>query len=847
MPPPADSRALCQDDGNASPHLIRSTMYALPRDKSVLAKVGMMDAMGLLCTPMALPTEDFVSRPQVFPKGTEDPNNNDGRRDPQCVPLDSSMVPPIRCGNCQAYANPFWGHDGACNFCGNKKNKGEIIQPTQFGTVDYNVHGPYIMRFTPVGVTSIYALDATCPNLLSYVSILSNVGVQMGEHYQRQQGPLMVKPRIGCVLVSSQGILICHMTKKQNGDGGDMACSIMPDITDDPFCPLPVEEWTMDVSTPEGVQLWIEYMSRVWDVWEPHLKQIKAAGSANSGHARTCGGAALAFMADALQNTGGRATWISWRRSNFGVGTIRDRELNDLKFYASELTERPLYCPLQLQKKLSTPEQTSADFYKTLGDQCAKNRICVDIIMHTMPKPMGYLDLGTLGELCRITSGALKWIRAPDWEEQFTEELCRPLLSFFGTDAIFKIRCSEGIEAKSYLSCTAPGRTIDGGIVGSPELELSAVLPNTCIAVELEHRVGGIHKNKGMVYIQCATLYTALNGQRRIRVSTLALRVSSEPSEIFRCSDFGAYTALSSRQAIHHVWTPHEKDNISLLDGARQALMKKCTQLLTGYRLHTEASASPAGQLLLPSKFQFLPLHIMSLLKSQMLRGALPPRGSEGRASRASPTADERAYALFHGAGVTPACAMLFAHPNIFPLMDLVEGDGDWQIPQVVNARSRMEQAAHHAHIQLPNTINPSIACMDDENIYLIDDGMNLFIFVGQDLPRDVKAEFIESDCDRGCRVSTSSDAGQRVHRLLWQMRTHVSVVGGSESSLRPCYPPTIVVLQDPSYRDPFHDAVMKLMVDDTISGCSDYSNFLVDVHQRVRSEVTNRTSRSFS
>jgi hypothetical protein len=39
----------------------------------------------------------------------------------------------------------------------------------------------------------------------------------------------------------------------------------------------------------------------------------------------------------------------------------------------------------------------------------------------------------------------------------------------------------------------------------------------------------------------------------------------------------------------------------------------------------------------------------------------------------------------------------------------------------------------------------------------------------------------------------------------------------------------------------------MKLMVDDTISGCSDYSNFLVDVHQRVRSEVTNRTSRSFS
>jgi protein transport protein SEC24 len=806
-------------------------MYALPRDKSVLGKVGI--DMGLLCTPMALPSEDFVSRPKVYPEGrAQDPN--DRGRDPQRVPLDSSLGP-IRCGNCQAYANPYWGDDGACNFCGNR-NKGEI-QPTQHGTVDYNVSGPYVMRSTPVGATAIYALDATCPNLLSYVAILSNVGVQMGEHYQRQQGPLVVKPRIGCVLVSSYGIMICHLAKN-----GDLACSVMPDISDDPFCPLPVEEWTMDVSTPEGVQLWTVFMSRVWSVWQPVLKQI-AAGA--SGYARTCGGAALAFMADALKDSGGRATWISWRRSNFGVGLIRDRELNDLKFYASELTERPLYCPLQVQKKLSTPEKNSADFYKKLGDECAKNRICVDIVMHTMPKPMGYLDLGTLGELCRISSGALKWIRAPEWQEQFTEELCRPLLSFFGTDAIFKIRCSEGIEAKSYLSCTAPGKTIDGGIVGSPELEISAVLPNTCVAVELEHRVGGIHKTKRMVYIQSATLYTAFNGQRRVRVSTLALRVSAEPSEIFRCSDFGAYTALLSRQAINHVWTPHE-DNISLLDGARQALMKKCTQLLTGYRIHTEASASPAGQLLLPSKFQFLPLHVMSLLKSQMLRSALPPRGSEVRASRASPTADERAYALFHGAAVTPACAMLLVHPNIFPLMDLVEGDGEWQIPQVMNARSQIEQAAHHTYIQLPNTINPSIACMDDDNIYLIDDGMNLFIFVGQDLRRDIKAEFIESDCDKGCRVSTSSDAGQKVHRLLWQMRTHISVVGGSESSLRPCYPPTIVVLQHPSHRDPFDDVVMKLMVDDTISGCSDYSNFLVDMHQRVRSEVTNRTSRSF-
>jgi len=787
----------------------------------------------ILCTPLALPSHDFVPRPRIYPDGSYADGDDDGGFDPQRIPLTS--MTPSRCRNCHAYANAYWGQDGTCNFCGSKNND---IQPTQYGTVDYQVNGPYVTRENPVGATSIYALDATCPHLRTYVEIITLVGIQMGEHYQRQQGPFMAKPRIGCVLVSSFGVGISYFTDSS----GELAYSVMSDVTEDPFCHLPLEQWTYDVSTDEGVEAWKLCMSKVLILWQHSLKEI-AQGA--KGYASSCGGAALAFMADALKDCGGRATWISWRRPNFGVGLIRDRELNNLQFYTNESSERPLYCPLQLQRKLQSPEQTTADFYKKLGQDCSRNRICVDIIMHTLPKPMAFLDFGTLGELCRKSSGTLKWIRAPDWKEQFREELCRPILSFVGTDVIFKVRSSEGIEVKSYLSSTAPGTTVDGGIVGSPELELSAVLPNTCIAVELEHRVGGINKKQRLVYIQVATLYTAINGRRRVRVSTLALRVSSDPLDIFRCSDFGAYTALLSRQAVNHLWTAND-DRLSTLDAARQDLMKKCTHLLAKYRLHAQTSPSPTGQLLLPTKFQLLPLYVMSLMKSAILRSALPPRNSEVRANRASPNADDRAYALFHAASVTPACAMLLVHPNIFPLTNLFDGAGDWQIPLISNARSDLEQAAHHAFVQLPNSIHPSIASMEDENIYLIDDGINLFIFVGHDAPKDIKAEIIESDSDKGCRVSTSSDVGLKVYRLLWQMRTHVSVGGGSESSLRPSYPPCIVVLQHPSHKDPFDDMVMKLMVDDTISGCGNYTNFLVDMHHRVRAEVENGTTRNF-
>ena len=59
-----------------------------------------------------------------------------------------------------------------------------------------------------------------------------------------------------------------------------------------------------------------------------------------------------------------------------------------------------------------------------------------------MPKPSAFLDLATLGQLCRDTGGKVKWIQTSGgWQEQFQQELLRPVMSFYGTDAILKFRC----------------------------------------------------------------------------------------------------------------------------------------------------------------------------------------------------------------------------------------------------------------------------------------------------------------------------------------------------------------------------------------------------------------------
>jgi hypothetical protein len=824
-PPPADSRFVTQDDGNAAPQLIRSTTYSIPKDNSLLRKTGNF-TMGLLCTPMAIidaqnqtqhddKTSTQRPRPRLLPNGQLEHWN-----DPMCIPLSLETTPP-RCHQCMAYCSSFW--DTHCNFCGATANPPGYCDK---GTVEYTVDGPYITRSTgPVAPNYLYAIDATCPHLKDYIDMIRNVGVSLSG-----------KARIGLVLVSTFGIYVPQFEK----DGTICGFIVMADVTDEPYCPLPLEDWTFAVETQ--MQEWKYFMSSLWDTWQPFLLQLDCRTPYGTmGHAGSCGGAALAFLADGLALSGGRGTWLSWRRPNFGTGNIRDRERNNMKLYKLPEAEHQLYLPLQLRdnkKQLSgnddEMDEAATTFYKNLAQKCAKNRVALDIMLHTLPRPVAFLDLATLGHVCRVTCGKLKWIKTSgDWKQQFQQELLRPVLSFHGTDAIFKVRCSNGLQVKRYLT-TEAGVTVES-LTGSPELELAVVGQDSCFAVELEHRVGGLPKKDKFAYVQSALLYTTVAGERRVRVSTLALKIGTIAAEVYRGIDFGTLAAFWTRQAIAHAWNPKEDNPLQL---ARKDLMDKTIKTLAAYRLNTAAWNEPRGQLMLPNRLLLLPLFSMALLKSSMLRSSLPVGGSLMRSDHANPNADERAYALFYGSSVNPAMAMLMVHPNIFSLSELGGGAGEWQIPPMNGTpQSEVLRAAHHPYVQLPKSVHPSIACIQDDQVYLVDDGMTIYIFVGQDVNRDFKSELLDAT-PRGCTVSTSSDLGQQVERLLWQMRTFSAVGPGAESMLRPTFAPVIVAQAHKSHADPFEEKVRNLMVDDQIAGEKDYSNFLVESHKLVREMV---------
>ncbi|GKY92125.1 hypothetical protein MPSEU_000183900 [Mayamaea pseudoterrestris] len=811
VPPDASTRFAALDDGNASPNLMRCTTYAFPKDRSVWHATGDLP-LGILCTPLGVHSDDFMPRPRRTIHGSDE-DWQDVERVPVVACANGNLPP--RCKHCSAYLNPFFGQNGKCNFCGTRNNQllnvmnGSLSM--QLGTMEYIVEGPYVTREQPVqAAVHVYALDVTCPHVLEYVSILRQVGCELHRHWTRQQQQSQeLQPRIGVCLVSSVGIMLRSTDGKLN--------VIIPDVTENPFAPWPLYDWSFDVSAKEGLDAWTTFCDEQLEGDVRGLKE-RAKGKNAQGMDNfelSCGGAGLAFLADALKDSGGRGTLVSWRRPNFGVGSIPHRSSKARGKLRAEDDDVPS-TPLQVQSTFrSSQDEAAATFYQRLAKSCVKNRVSLDIVMHRDPLLQHpFMDLATLGELCRVTSGKLAWIDVSTWKTQLYEELVRQIYSFSGWDVVFKLRCSDGLQIKS-LICS-PGTVVEE-LVGSPEVELTTLSSTTCLAIELDHRIGGVRKDQPFVFFQSATLYTTMSGQRRVRVSTLAVRTATTAKEVFRSVDFSTVSSVLLRRVVANLRRMEGSEDVSLRAQTRDAIYIQCVHMLAAYRKET---GSMNDQLLLPSRMQTLPLFLMALLKSLMLRPGVPVR-MEGAGSPLllRPSADERSVFQFHSATTIPAFCLQLLYPRIFAIDDAaLEGYGDWCASEA--------SAEFNGFVRLPPPLYPSLEVLQDECLYLIDGGLKMYLVVGKDVAPEVKEQVHK--CALG-------EWNPRAQNLLWQLRAFNSIGRGSESELRPTYATVSIVFQQGNHQNPLEMAVMDLMLDDAIGGQRDYNDFLIALQNSIR------------
>ena len=695
-----------------------------------------------------------------------------------------------------------------------------------------------------------------------------------------------------------------------DGDDGEkeeeeeLAAAVVADVSDDPFSPLPLSDWTYDVLSGED----LIRLNRALDGLLPLLEEmLPAAGGCGGGPVKvnqvdttllSCGGAALAVLADALSAARGmgRGTVLTSRRPSYGVGALRDREAGDFvgrghsPAYNRWTTERELWTPLQdyAGEGMKVKESTDARagrFYDRLGKRCADDGTSLDVVM-TMPlrldlgegmRPAGttYLDVATLSELCRVTSGRFRWVRpatisSPSKEaylDALREELTIPPCSYAGHDAVFKVRVSEGLRVQDIIS-HGPGRMVrSGGSTammddGSPEVEWSYVSPDTSVAVTLDFRVGGIPAERDergyksdadpAVYVQTALLYTTPDGRRRVRVSTLGLRTTKSVSDIFRCSDLGAIATILTRRSVskaRRTPTPDVIRDGGPLASARNDLTRRTIAVLGGYRMHTSARSSPVTQLILPETLQILPLFTLGLRKSEMLRESLSA-GPAAASGEPCPSGDERAYGMHLGGTASrPETAMLQVHPDLYRLDGAKFGGAG-------------------AGDDLPPLLCPSVTSLDDDGAYLLDCHTTMFVYVGARASPEVRDGFLGEVAPPGeggrkfreqrgsaayLTLSMTSDMGRRVGEVIRRIRAYNSLTAAGGATIRPSYAPVIVVAGRGAVSGSgggnngkgdgdggLGGRFMSHLVDDAMSHERGYVDFLCGLHKRVREFAEN-------
>lgn len=498
-PPSSDSRFIVIDEGNASPRLIKPVSQRFPKTSQVNVFAGKhhgdenSTGLGILCTPLAVPSEDFQNYDSI--ESVPVIYNSDNPR--------GEVTRPLRCAHCSAYWNPNVYIEERhvdriifrCNFCQHRNlitekdmedlNNVDITDlPLKYGTVEYDVGGDYKTSQNENGqqlpsAVHLFALDANDgPLLKTYLSGIASVAKNMEQSwaaqmthqqkFQKFDETLAFVPRIGILLYVRDHIVIPHWKKKRlskeedyiyvnrHGPGSGnifhsslggwkIDVSLMTDVKDDPFCPLPLNVWTYPVSQTKSSSedLHISQLYEILDAVPSLLERIipdyninirrqNFIYDPNEPASWNCGCAALAVMAHCLEHdihySGGCGTLLTNCRPNHGLGALDDREGRDASMYFDATSEKSLLTPRQSLLHNSTrwkpgaKDDPAAIMYYELGRNCLEHSVTLNIIYTS---PLGhengsgvtgrhYIDISTLGELCRQTCGDFRWIKAQD-------------------------------------------------------------------------------------------------------------------------------------------------------------------------------------------------------------------------------------------------------------------------------------------------------------------------------------------------------------------------------------------------------------------------------------------------
>jgi len=463
--------------GNASPLVIRSTLYTVPSTEELLTKSKI--PLCLVVAPIADPVPGVP------------------------VPLTTHGADgPIRCTRCKAYMNPGTmftdgGRRFTCNFCG----FGSEVPGPYFCNLDHTgrrmdlIDRPELTRGTVEYVApKVYCARDPLPAAFLFVIDVSYAAVQSG--------------MVSCVTQAIRGLLGSFPRPDGSQTGTPSPCKIGI-ITFDKTVhfynlsghlsqpQMMVVSDTADVFLPLKKGLLVN-VHESQEVIEAVLDQIPHNFGATK-ETEPCFGAAMQAAQLAIKDNGGKVLAFQSSLPQAQPGQLTKRE--DVAMLGTE-KEKALFCPTN-------------PFYGTLAKECCKFGVSNEIFVF----PNAYIDVASISPLATMTGGQMHrypYFRAATGGTKLIADIRHIVTRKMGLEAMMRLRCSTGLRATDFYGAMTMDNTTD--------VEMAAVDADKAVVVRLRH--DDKIKEGQDVHIQVALLYTTTCGERRIRVHTLRYAVT---------------------------------------------------------------------------------------------------------------------------------------------------------------------------------------------------------------------------------------------------------------------------------------------------------------------------------
>jgi len=342
---------------------------------------------------------------------------------------------------------------------------------------------------------------------------------------------------------------------------------------------------------------------------------------------------------------GGKMMVFASGLATLGVGRLASRY--DQRMLGNEQKEATL-----LQE---APSPKGQNFYKDLSLECSKYQISVDMFLFS-PQ---YTDLASLVQLPKYTGGQLYHYQAFELGrdgQKLSTDLKRNLTRETGFEAVMRVRCSKGMKVTGFY-----GNFL---LKGQDLMALPNIDADKAFGCELGYEEQMLTSNA--ICVQCALLYTTSKGERRIRVHTINLAVTSQMIDLYNWTDVDATANLTARAGIDTFASGRMNDG-------RLKVQERCTTAIRGFKTGCQPDANQFA--LLPPTMDQIPLMTLSTLKHPIIRA-----GNDTHP-------DERIWMQHQVMMMSATATALLLYPKVYSLHNMpptagnVGGDGEVEMP----------------------------------------------------------------------------------------------------------------------------------------------------------------------